>query len=287
MSSAIASYGRAGAIGLAVLAVAALASAALPAPFGSKSEEVATFQPKDSENKPLYSCIDYTKKAIKSSDADYDLYERIWRLCGNQIYNQMYLADFRIRREKLIEQKLDERVTMWMVVSITVSGVILAGLQLATSYKLASSGHSEFAKDSEIIIQRDRISLKSSITGVLILGISFAFFIVYVMWIYTITEIPVDRSENLRSTSPGISVIGGLGPPPTASTNAPVTIHSIPDPPEPVSGVPTSGAKPPTGPIRPAAGHPKVGPAGVLFKKSNTSSRYPSHFDYASATAGS
>jgi len=249
----LASYRRAGVMGLAIFAAAGLALATLPAVLGPRGQEVAVPEGVDSDSRPLYSCIDNTKKAINSRDIDYDLYERIWRLCGNQVYNQMYLADFTIRRDKLVQQELDERVTLWMVVSITISGVILAGLQLLTSYKLASSGHADSVKDSEVVIQRDRISLKSSITGVLILGISFAFFIVYVLWIYTIKEIPVDRPENLQSAPTSIQAIGGLGPPPAGSQNARGTATTDPIQSAPVSGsgTRTSGHKPAAGSARP------------------------------------
>jgi hypothetical protein len=253
MPSDLASYLRTGAVALAMVAAAGLALSTLPAVFGPRSQEASSTSPleADSDSRPLYSCIDKTRKAIKSGDTDYDLYERIWRLCGNQVYNQMYLADFTIRREKLVRQELDERVTLWMVVSITLSGVILAGLQLLTSYKLASSNHSDLARDSEVVIQRDRISLKSSITGVLILGISLAFFIVYVLWIYNIKEISVDRPENLQPAPSSVSAIGGLGPPPATAEGGGAAISPIQNPPASVSAGRTSGHKSAPGSGRP------------------------------------
>jgi hypothetical protein len=214
---------RSGATGLLAIAAAGLAVVVWTTVFERRAQPASTVQASDADSAALYLCIDHTMQAIKPSDLDYASYERIWRLCGNQVYNQTYLADFTIRREQFVRQLLDERVTLWMVVSITVSGVVLAGLQLLTSYKLASSGHVDVARDSEVVIQRDRISLKSSITGVLILGISLAFFIVYVLGIYTIKEMPVDRPQNLQPATAVVSTVDGLGPPPA---DPPAEMHN-------------------------------------------------------------
>jgi hypothetical protein len=236
-----------GATGLLVVAAAGLALLIWAAGFDRKADQ-ATAQTSDADSAALYLCIDHTTQAIKPSALDYGLYERIWQLCGNQVYNQTYLADFTIRREQFIRQLLDERVTLWMVVSITVSGVVLAGLQLFTSYKLASSGHADLAKPSEVVIERNRISLKSSITGVLILGISLAFFIVYVLGIYTIREIPVDRPQPAAAV---VSTLGGLGPPPAELQTPGPTVSPAEAGSATASGARKSGARQPATSGRP------------------------------------
>ena len=137
-------------------------------------------------------CIDKTIARLRLETIDWDSYQRIWTLCGNEEYNRLYLLDFKIRRKKLLEQGFDERVTLAMVVAITISGVLMSGLQLFMSYRLAMTGHSEIGKDIELSIQKDKVALKSSIVGLAILVISLAFFVVYVKYIYTITEVPVD-----------------------------------------------------------------------------------------------
>src|SRR6266511_595360 len=73
----------------------------------------------------------------KPTKVNVEAYERVWRLCGNEMFNSVYLADFLIRREKFTQQALDERVNLWLVVTITISGVVLAGIQLFMSFKLA------------------------------------------------------------------------------------------------------------------------------------------------------
>lgn len=146
----------------------------------------------------MNACIARTLEITKPTNVNVDAYERVWRLCGNEMFNSVYLADFLIRREKFTQQALDERVNLWLVVTITISGVVLAGIQLFMSFKLAMKGRTEFGKDSEVALESGRLSLKSSITGAVILALSFAFFMVYVIWIYSIHEMPFAKPDNLQ-----------------------------------------------------------------------------------------
>src|SRR5258706_9256561 len=147
----------------------------------------------------MKACISSTLEIAKPAKMNVGVYERLLRLCGNEIFNALYLDDFRVRNEKFVRQYLDERVTLWMVVIITISGVVLAAIQLFMSFRLAIKGRAEFGKDNEVALESGKLSLKSSITGAVILALSFAFFMVYVIWIYTIHEVPVGRPDNLQS----------------------------------------------------------------------------------------
>jgi hypothetical protein len=141
-----------------------------------------------------------------------DVWERISGICYNEVRNEADLMDFNIRRSVLIEQQTEGRIILWMVVAITLSGVALAGLQLVAAYRLASAGHGDFASAQEVTLEQNKISLKSSVTGLMILVISFAFFMVYVVWVYTVKELkqdPAKASSTELSTS-----TGGYGPPP-------------------------------------------------------------------------
>jgi hypothetical protein len=143
-------------------------------------------------------CINRTIKIANPKSVNIGLFERAWRICGNQIFNGLYLEDFIVRRDKLLQQRLDDRVNLWLVVVITMSGVILAAVQLVMSFQLASKGTAEFGKDNELALESGRISLRTSITGAIILALSFAFFMVYVIWIYTVYELPKDKPGNLE-----------------------------------------------------------------------------------------
>lgn len=112
--------------------------------------------------------------------------------CYSDLYRLGMLNDFQIRRMKFVQQTYDERILLWMVVAITLAGVVLAGLQLIGSYRLLASGQNQMGTDGEVTLERGRISLKSSVTGLLILGLSFAFFVVFVYEVFTIKEVRID-----------------------------------------------------------------------------------------------
>ena len=107
----------------------------------------------------MYDCTERVFKAVAASKISPGLYDRVWKLCGNQIFNGLYLDDFIIRRRKFIDQEFDERVNLWLVVTITISGVVMSGLQLLMSYRLANRGRDIFSKDSELAIESGKISL--------------------------------------------------------------------------------------------------------------------------------
>jgi len=73
-----------------------------------------------------------------------------------------------------------------MVLAITIAGVLLAGFQLLAAYRLANNGRGDFSQGGELSLDAKSISLKSSVTGVIILTLSLAFFITYVKWVYPI-----------------------------------------------------------------------------------------------------
>jgi hypothetical protein len=144
-------------------------------------------------------CTERVFSTISAAKVTPGLYDRVWKLCGNQIFNGLYLDDFIIRRRKFIDQEFDERVNLWLVVTITMSGVFMSAVQLFLSYRLATTGKDLFTKDSELAIESGKVSLKSSVAGLLILTLSLAFFMIYVLYIYSIKEIPLERPQNLQT----------------------------------------------------------------------------------------
>jgi sterol desaturase/sphingolipid hydroxylase (fatty acid hydroxylase superfamily) len=97
-------------------------------------------------------------------------------------------------------------VIMWMVVAITLSGVILAGIQLWATYRLAQAGKGTIADGGEVMIEQNRLVVRSSVVGVVILALSFAFFAVYVLFVYRITDMPGIQTVAPRPTA-GAEVI--------------------------------------------------------------------------------
>jgi hypothetical protein len=179
-------------------------------------------------------CINNSTKAAGLQQISKDSFHEFSILCTSLIFNESALDDYRIRRMKFEQQYYAEGVTLWMVVAITISGVMLAAVQLMASYKLALIGKEAFAQDSSMALEQGKVSLKSSITGLFILTISFAFFLVYVLYIYTITEANLEKPKVAESQvmpvsgvtamsdgknfSPGLLLqSGGLGAPPNVT----------------------------------------------------------------------
>ncbi len=202
----------------------------------------------------LQDCEDNANRSMNTVRDDFETFRQIWTTCGNQIYLVDLMEDFDIRREKLIRQELDERVILWMVVGITMSGVFLAGLQLLASYRLAVAGTGKLGDTSNIAVETGKdthkITVQSSVTGLMILVVSLAFFIVYVKWIYTIQEISIEKPQSLsQTTAPGKIVgYGSLGSAPALApgSSAPSAAGPTPSAVAPVTGTPAG--KPATTP---------------------------------------
>ena len=150
---------------------------------------------------PIESCVEHLVSSTASEKADLEIRYQTSEVCYGILYKQMLIKDFEIRRMKFSQQYYAEVVILWMVVAITISGVFLAGLQLYVSFKLASSGRASFPQETELVAQKDKLSLKSSYVGIIILLLSFAFFYVYVFEVYRIREVDPDKSQNVRSVA--------------------------------------------------------------------------------------
>jgi sterol desaturase/sphingolipid hydroxylase (fatty acid hydroxylase superfamily) len=147
------------------------------------------------------SCMDrYAAAPADDKAAQINLLWSIYYLCDAMISRKLLYEEQVIRNENFVFQRYENTIIMLMVVSITISGVILAGLQLFASYKLASVGKATFADAGEVTIDSHSLAVKSSVVGVIILAISFAFFLVFVLYVYTFT--PVSNSGATASSSP-------------------------------------------------------------------------------------
>jgi hypothetical protein len=169
----------------------------------------------------LLSRVQECRNEIHSGTADKltpAIWDQISTICYMQVRGEALLTDFSIRRSTLVEQQIEGRIILWMVVAITLSGVALAGLQLVAAYRLASTGHGDLAAPQEITLEQNKISLKSSVTGLMILVISFGFFMVYIVWVYTVKELKQESPEVANLTTNGSQVVmGGYGSPPATS----------------------------------------------------------------------
>ncbi len=139
-------------------------------------------------------------------------------LCYSRLVRQGQINEFQIRRVSFESQHIADRVVLWMVVCLTLSGVALAAVQIVASSNLFGG---QGATDSEFSVEKGKVFLRSSITGLFILLISFAFFYTYIIFVYQIVELgPTGKAENTAPVPPALprleGVKGGLGPPPGA-----------------------------------------------------------------------
>lgn len=141
-------------------------------------------------------CVNEYIKLIKPEKVDNNLLGETTTQCYFKIHGQGLINDFQIRRVKYIQQAYDERILLWMVVIITISGIGLAALQILASYHLATDGKSNLDQSGELLIESKRISLKSSIAGLFILMLSFAFFSVFVFEIYKMETCKDDKNTD-------------------------------------------------------------------------------------------
>ena len=156
---------------------------------------------------------------IKPERIDVPFLVQISDFCYGQVRGEDLLGDFSIRKLSFIQQQSDTRVLLWMVVAITISGVLLAGFQLLAAYRLASGGRADFAQGGELSLDPKSVSIKSSVTGIVILTISLAFFITYVKWIYPIEtrmdpEVAATHSNLPTTSGPNVPItlaVGGAG----------------------------------------------------------------------------
>jgi hypothetical protein len=138
--------------------------------------------------------------------------------CYSLIQSHELFNDVAIRKLNFFQQYRANGILMWMVVTVTFSGVLLAGMQLWASYQLADANRTALHEGNcELILKHDQLVLKSSVTGLFILLISFCFFLVFVIYVYRF-EIPADRNNSIALPAMPTLPMGGLGPPPGKGT---------------------------------------------------------------------
>jgi len=122
-------------------------------------------------------------------------------------------------------------VLMYMVVLITFAGVFLAGVQLLASYKLASLGKGELAGGGEIQYSATGASFKSSVVGLVILALSFAFFLVFVFYVYTFDS--EQKVTGAQSPPTPLQNFGRVMPPQQAPRSNDASPGLVPPPQKP------------------------------------------------------
>jgi hypothetical protein len=169
------------------------------------------------DNHTMDTCVDRFKGVLGSNPPTIvDLYG-INTFCYYHTGNQLQVDEEIIKRDNYVFQRNENVVLLYMVVLITFAGVLLAGLQLYASYKLATTGHGELTGGAEFAYSPQGVSFKSSVVGLSILAMSFAFFLVFVIYVYTFT----DNSNSQRQNATVQTQSAPAPTPPPPQTGAP------------------------------------------------------------------
>jgi hypothetical protein len=197
------------------------------------------------EPKRIAACRDHmlARLATAGTPVDLRVLAGVHGLCYAQVDEEDMLVDYGVRRSAYLNQQKQTTILLYMVVVITFSGVVLAGVQLVAGYRLASAGKAAFEMGGSVGLEKDKFSVNSSVTGVLILAISLLFFYVFVNDVYLIkesashpavnsiagtpdltngwsntpTQNPINAAPPIKGTSPLPFVNGGVGPAPHKS----------------------------------------------------------------------
>jgi NADH:ubiquinone oxidoreductase subunit 3 (subunit A) len=150
-------------------------------------------------------------------------------ICYVRTNEEDQLRGFGLLETALLRQQQHVPFLMWMVIAITISGVVLAGLQLVGSYRLASAGRANFEQGGEISIERNRMALSTSVTGVLILVISLGFFYVFVKEVYLLKPLDVKPPEKSSAPAPDFTAgwLSRQTTPPNLNNGAPVAPEAV------------------------------------------------------------
>jgi hypothetical protein len=148
-------------------------------------------------------CIEKYKATTAATTVSVGTLYDINGFCFDTIGSQLKIDQEKIRRDNFIFQRNENVVLLYMVVLITIAGVVLAGVQLLASYKLAVIGRGELAGGgSEINYSASSISFKSSVIGLTILAMSFAFFLVFVIYVYDLRDISSAGAPAAQTSAP-------------------------------------------------------------------------------------
>jgi hypothetical protein len=131
-------------------------------------------------------CRQEVTAQVKPQEVDLKFLAGVHGLCYARVNEEDTLAEFGIRRGAFLNQQTETGILMWLVVLITISGVLLAGIQLLAGFKLAMRGKAAFEQGGQISLEANKLSLNSSVAGVLILAISLGFFYIFAKEIYLI-----------------------------------------------------------------------------------------------------
>jgi len=193
------------------LALSALTGLAVGLFLGYSTSDLPI--PKQPDVPSMSQCVADTgglfgQKKLQTSEAFRDARDH----CYSLIQAQGVLNDFAIRKLNFYQQYRANGILMWMVVAVTISGVLLAAFQMWAAYQLTGTNNTSLQQSNiELTVRRNQIVMKTSITGIFILLLSLCFFLVFVIYVYRFENV-TDQNSGAPPVGPMLPM-GGLGPP--------------------------------------------------------------------------
>ena len=109
--------------------------------------------------------------------------------CQAQVHGELLLVDFEIRRMAFVKQMEEKSVLLVTVVLVTCAGVALSALQFLASYRMATKSGTLAGDATELAVEYHRVTLRSSVTGLVVLACSLAFFAVFASQVHPLREV--------------------------------------------------------------------------------------------------
>lgn len=131
-------------------------------------------------------CDRDTGAALSINRGDLVSLDRLSTHCIQIVRNLRIIEDFEVRRQAFLQQYQRGEIILWLVISITVSGIVMAAVQLVAAYNLSIAFGQVVTNDSELTFDAKGMTIRSTVSGLVILAMSFAFFLVYVVDVYPV-----------------------------------------------------------------------------------------------------
>jgi|GEM_PF-4385355 len=157
----------------------------------------------------IESCMARTLPANIAPAERLSAVERTAQICAGLAMDARRLDEQEATNAIYANQIVQNRILLFMVVFLTLAGVLLSALQLWASYKLAAQGRGQLAEGGDISLSGGSIAVKSSVVGVVILALSLGFFVVFATEVYRLRPIDVAPEARPRTEGGGGSEAGG------------------------------------------------------------------------------
>ncbi|SAK40307.1 hypothetical protein AWB75_00186 [Caballeronia catudaia] len=142
--------------------------------------------------KTLNECYGRSFTRLGQSTADIDTLRQVSEFCYRESIYAYTRTEWEVRRGAYEQAQTQSDEILRLVVGMTWGGIILAGLQLAFVFALSWRERKLLTDATELTAETSRESsklyFKSSVAGLMILVITFAFFYLYIIDVYPVTD---------------------------------------------------------------------------------------------------